>query len=55
MMPGESGVDLTKSLRIDKKVPILMLTALSETDSRNSHGLEAGPTIISRNPSIRVN
>ena len=41
MMPGENGVDLTKSLRIDKKVPILMLTALSETDSRIA-GLEAG-------------
>jgi two-component system phosphate regulon response regulator OmpR len=41
MMPGETGVDLTKSLRADKTVPILMLTALSETDSRIS-GLEAG-------------
>jgi two-component system phosphate regulon response regulator OmpR len=41
MMPGESGVDLTRSLRTDKNVPILMLTALSETDSRIS-GLEAG-------------
>lgn len=41
MMPGESGVDLTRSLRTDKNVPILMLTALSETDNRIS-GLEAG-------------
>lgn len=41
MMPGESGVDLTRSLREEKKVPILMLTALSETDSRVA-GLEAG-------------
>jgi two-component system phosphate regulon response regulator OmpR len=41
MMPGESGVDLTKALRVDKNVPILMLTALSETDSRIM-GLEAG-------------
>ena len=41
MMPGESGVDLTRSLRQAKAVPILMLTALSETDSRIS-GLEAG-------------
>jgi two-component system phosphate regulon response regulator OmpR len=41
MMPGETGVDLTKSLRAEKNVPILMLTALSETDSRIS-GLEAG-------------
>jgi two-component system phosphate regulon response regulator OmpR len=41
MMPGESGVDLTKALRAEKAVPILMLTALSETDSRIT-GLEAG-------------
>jgi two-component system phosphate regulon response regulator OmpR len=41
MMPGESGVELTKSLREQKTVPILMLTALSETDSRIA-GLEAG-------------
>ena len=41
MMPGESGVELTRSLRAEKDVPILMLTALSETDSRIT-GLEAG-------------
>ena len=41
MMPGENGVELTKSLRAEKQVPILMLTALSETESRIS-GLEAG-------------
>lgn len=43
MMPGESGVDMTKSLREEskKQIPILMLTALSETDSRIV-GLEAG-------------
>ncbi|EHK57377.1 response regulator, partial [Allomesorhizobium alhagi] len=41
MMPGENGVDLTKALRAEKSVPILMLTALSETDSRID-GLEAG-------------
>jgi two-component system phosphate regulon response regulator OmpR len=41
MMPGESGVDLTKALRAEKDVPILMLTALSETDNRIT-GLEAG-------------
>jgi len=41
MMPGETGVDLTRSLREQKTVPILMLTALSETDSRIA-GLEAG-------------
>lgn len=41
MMPGETGVELTKSLREEKEVPILMLTALSETDNRVA-GLEAG-------------
>ena len=41
MMPGESGVELTRSLRAEKDIPILMLTALSETDSRIA-GLEAG-------------
>ena len=41
MMPGETGVELTKSLRKTKDVPILMLTALSETD-RRIQGLEAG-------------
>ena len=41
MMPGESGVDLTRSLRQTKDVPILMLTALSETGNR-INGLEAG-------------
>ncbi|HTV70575.1 MAG TPA: response regulator transcription factor [Rhizobiaceae bacterium] len=41
MMPGETGVDLTKSLRAEKNVPILMLTALSETEARIT-GLEAG-------------
>ncbi len=41
MMPGESGVELTRALRQQKDVPILMLTALSETESRIG-GLEAG-------------
>jgi two-component system phosphate regulon response regulator OmpR len=41
MMPGESGISLTQSLRKIKKVPILMLTALAEVESR-IEGLEAG-------------
>lgn len=41
MMPGENGISLTRSLRETKSVPILMLTALSETDNRID-GLEAG-------------
>lgn len=41
MMPGESGVEFTQSLREEQDVPILMLTALSETEARIK-GLEAG-------------
>ena len=41
MMPGESGTDLTASLRQNLDVPILMLTALAETEARII-GLEAG-------------
>jgi two-component system, OmpR family, phosphate regulon response regulator OmpR len=41
MMPGESGVSLTKSLRQTREIPILMLTALSETENR-IEGLTAG-------------
>lgn len=41
MMPGEDGVSLTRSLRAERDIPILMLTALSETDNRVT-GLEAG-------------
>ncbi|HEY4345736.1 MAG TPA: response regulator [Parvibaculum sp.] len=41
MMPGESGLDLTSSLRRSSSVPILMLTARTETDDRIA-GLERG-------------
>ena len=41
MMPGETGVSLVRSLREKKDVPVLMLTALSETDNRID-GLQAG-------------
>ena len=41
MMPGESGLSLTRSLREIKDVPILILTALDEAQSRVD-GLEAG-------------
>lgn len=41
MMPGETGIELTKSIRDDIDVPVLMLTALAETDKR-VEGLEAG-------------
>jgi two-component system phosphate regulon response regulator OmpR len=41
MMPGETGFQLAKSLRETSMVPILMLTAKAETDSRIT-GLELG-------------
>ena len=41
MMPGETGFQLAKSLRETSAVPILMLTAKAETESRIS-GLELG-------------
>ena len=41
MMPGESGMELTRSLRETMTVPILMLTARAEADSRIA-GLESG-------------
>ncbi len=34
MMPGESGLDLTRALRQESPVPILLLTAMSEADDR---------------------
>jgi two-component system phosphate regulon response regulator OmpR len=41
MMPGESGLSLTQSLSDEKRVPVILLTARSEADSRIA-GLEAG-------------
>src|SRR5436853_107620 len=41
MMPGETGFQLAKSLRQSSAVPILMLTAKAEADSRIA-GLELG-------------
>ena len=41
MMPGESGLDLATGLRTTSDVPILMLTARSETEDRIA-GLERG-------------
>ena len=34
MMPGENGFDLAKALRVTSSVPILMLTARDEAESR---------------------
>lgn len=41
MMPGESGLELTSGLRETNAVPILMLTAMAESDNRID-GLERG-------------
>jgi two-component system phosphate regulon response regulator OmpR len=41
MMPGESGLELTRSLRESSLVPILLLTAMGESTDRIA-GLETG-------------
>ncbi|HEY1301618.1 MAG TPA: response regulator transcription factor [Stellaceae bacterium] len=41
MMPGESGLDLTRSLRREGRVPVLLLTAMAEPEDRVA-GLELG-------------
>jgi two-component system phosphate regulon response regulator OmpR len=41
MMPGENGIALTAGLREVRNIPIILLTALGEAESRVS-GLEAG-------------
>ncbi|WP_374384409.1 response regulator [Dongia sp.] len=41
MMPGESGLDLTRALRAEDAVPILLLTAMGEVQDRIA-GLETG-------------
>jgi two-component system phosphate regulon response regulator OmpR len=41
MMPGENGLELTTNLRMESDVPILLLTARSETEDRIA-GLETG-------------
>jgi two-component system phosphate regulon response regulator OmpR len=41
MMPGESGLDLTRALRENDHVPILLLTAMGESEDR-IEGLSSG-------------
>ena len=41
MMPGETGFDLARSIRVSSNVPILMLTARHEAESR-IEGLQIG-------------
>lgn len=41
MMPGESGIDLIRSLRGSNRVPVMLLTAMAEAEDR-VNGLEQG-------------
>jgi two-component system phosphate regulon response regulator OmpR len=41
MMPGENGFELTASLKAERRVPVLLLTAMAEAENR-IHGLEQG-------------
>lgn len=41
MMPGESGLSLTRTLRTESQVPILLLTAMSDSGDR-IEGLSSG-------------
>jgi two-component system phosphate regulon response regulator OmpR len=41
MMPGESGLELTRALRREDRVPILLLSAMAEPEDR-VNGLEQG-------------
>ena len=41
MMPGQSGYELTKEMKQSRNVPIILLTAKGEVESR-IHGLELG-------------
>ena len=41
MMPGESGLEMTQRLRENSQVPVLLLTAMGETEDRIT-GLESG-------------
>lgn len=41
MMPGETGLELTETLRRESAVPILLLTAMNETENRIT-GFECG-------------
>ncbi len=41
MMPGEDGLELTRAIRRDSRVPILLLTAMGEAEDR-INGFERG-------------
>lgn len=48
MMPEETGLEFLEKLRRESSVPVIMLTAMGETEDRIT-GLEAAPTIICPN------
>jgi two-component system, OmpR family, phosphate regulon response regulator OmpR len=41
MLPGESGLDLTRDLHCERRLPVLLLTAMAEPEDR-VNGLELG-------------
>ena len=41
MMPGQSGYELTEELKLSKSIPVILLTAKGEDESR-IHGLKLG-------------
>ena len=41
MMPGQSGYELTEELKLSKSIPVILLTAKGEAESR-IHGLKLG-------------
>jgi two-component system, OmpR family, phosphate regulon response regulator OmpR len=41
MMPGENGLELTRALRSEGRIPVLLLTAMAEPEDR-INGLEQG-------------
>jgi two-component system OmpR family response regulator len=45
MMPGEDGLSLTRSIRENEDIPVILLTAMGEETDRIV-GLEVGRTII---------
>ncbi len=48
MMPGESGLDLTRTLREASDVPILLLSAMSEVDDRIAGLLSGADDYLSK-------
>ena len=54
MMPGETGFEFARKLRTSSSVPILMLTARGEAESR-IQGSRSAPTTTSASRSSRAN